>query len=86
MQMIARVDIRVERLMVLAHNPGISSLASTLAQKDLSMPTAATVLLGYDSVDWSPIRLSSALELVDFMRPKSLPKNDHHENDGGDLS
>ncbi len=59
-------------LMVLAHNPGISQLASVLSDELIDMPTAAIVVLDCEIDRWSELRQSSEIQLVDIIRPKSL--------------
>jgi len=59
-------------LMVLAHNPGISYLASILAGRSMEMPTAAVAIFKVELDDWHDLRESTPLELTEFMRPKAL--------------
>lgn len=59
-------------LMVLAHNPGISYLASLLAGRSIEMPTAAVAVFKVDLDDWHNLRESTPVELTEFMRPKAL--------------
>ncbi|MEM9586703.1 MAG: histidine phosphatase family protein [Planctomycetota bacterium] len=64
-----------ETLLVLAHNPGISVLASRLAGTEIGMPTAAMTVLLSDS-DWSSLRPTSRLQQTAFVTPKSLGDHD----------
>ncbi len=60
------------RLMVLAHNPGISYLSSLLAGEAIEMPTAAVAIFQLELADWCDLRESTPMKLVEFMRPKAL--------------
>ncbi len=60
------------RVMVLAHNPGISQLTSMLASKPIDMPTAAIAVFRVNLARWSELSSESDIELVCFMSPKSL--------------
>ncbi len=82
-QAVASLGGQAERLMVMAHNPGISSLAATLAGEDWEMPTAAVATMGYPSNGWSTLKLQSDLDPIDFMRPKALPEEYRNDDDGG---
>ena len=64
--------IDANQLMVLAHNPGISYLASLLAEQSIELPTAAVAVFRVDVEQWSDLRQSTPIQLVDFMRPKAL--------------
>ena len=68
---IGRDGCDVERLMVLAHNPGIAHFVSLLAGKQVDMPTAAIAVFRVTAVDWSKFN-SDDVELVQYMRPKAL--------------
>lgn len=61
------------QLMVLAHNPGISYLASVIADQSLEMPTAAIAIFDVDVEQWFDFRQSTSTQLIEFMRPKALP-------------
>ena len=72
-----RVDDTVESTMVIGHNPGIHSLAVTLAgggaelgRIERKFPTGALATLAFAG-DWSELRPGCA-ELVAFVRPKEL--------------
>lgn len=63
-------DARV--LMVVAHNPAMTHLVSSLADKVIDMPTAAIAVFRLAISDWSELQGSSPVELIHFMRPKAL--------------
>ncbi|MEM6473298.1 MAG: histidine phosphatase family protein [Planctomycetota bacterium] len=76
---IAESNAKAERLLVLGHNPGTSSVASFLAQSSIQMPTAAvavfSVTSGAGEESQSPLdRLGrdSACELRSYVTPKSI--------------
>lgn len=62
----------VERLMVLAHNPGITHFVSKLAGQSIEMPTAAIAVFQVEKADWSELAMGGPTRLVHFMRPKAL--------------
>lgn len=61
-------------LMVVAHNPGMSYLASALAGESRDMPTAAIAIFKTTQVecDWAEMIAEPQFEFVQFMRPKAL--------------
>ena len=59
-------------VLVLAHNPGITSAASQFAQKAIEMPTAAVAVFEVPFDSWDQLRLSDQLEMTHWMRPKAL--------------
>lgn len=60
------------RVMVVAHNPGMTHLVSSLSNRVVEMPTAAIAVFRLDGHDWSELGPGSPLSLVDYMRPKGL--------------
>ena len=60
------------RLMVLAHNPGITHFVSKLAGQSVDMPTAAIAVFQVDLDDWSRFALGGPAKLIHYMRPKAL--------------
>ena len=61
-----------ERLMVLAHNPGVTHFVSTLAKQGVEMPTAAIAIFELELDDWSKLRMGTHARLIHYMRPKAL--------------
>ncbi|QDT08152.1 SixA phosphatase family protein [Planctomycetes bacterium K23_9] len=59
-------------LLVVAHNPGMSQLASAMANQALEMPTASVAVFEVDVESWQLFGADTSLQLVQFMRPKSL--------------
>ena len=64
------------RLLVVGHNPGISLAAAALDTSGTTedMPTAALVVLTFDTAHWANVRFGSGT-LVFFGRPKNLMDN-----------
>lgn len=62
-----------ERLMVVGHNPGITTLVWHLTGTGEYMPTAALAAVELDIDDWSELGSARRGRLVGFWRPKALP-------------
>jgi phosphohistidine phosphatase len=60
------------RLMVIAHNPGITQLVSSLAKQEVEMPTAAIAVFQLGPIDWSTLKAGTPMSLIHHMRPKAL--------------
>lgn len=65
------------RLMVIAHNPAMTSLTSHLANQSVDMPTAAVAVFA---------AAQDGFQLESFMRPKGLPDADGVDSSAADLS
>ena len=62
-----------QRLMVLAHNPGMAHLVSSLSGQHIEMPTAAIAIFRIPLPDWNHLSGASVpLDLIHYMRPKAL--------------
>jgi phosphohistidine phosphatase len=61
-----------ERLMVLAHNPGVTEFVSRLSRQPIDMPTAAIAVFELPLDDWSELSETGSAKLVHYMRPKAL--------------
>ncbi len=67
-----------DRVMLIAHNPGLASLAQWLTedppQRDEfdRFPTCATLVLDFDAADWGAIQPMTG-QVVDFVVPRDLP-------------
>ena len=59
-------------LMLVAHNPGMTYLASMLAGKGVDMPTAAIAVFQVKNTEWCDMDPGTPLQLTHFMRPKAL--------------
>lgn len=64
--------VEAQCLMVLAHNPSISYLASLLSGDSIEMPTAAVAVFKVEVDQWHDMRESTPIELTEYMRPKAL--------------
>jgi len=66
------------RLMIVAHNPGMAHLVSSLSGQIVEMPTAAIAVFQFASIDWKDLQPPSSMshgtsvKLVHYMRPKAL--------------
>ena len=60
------------RVLIVAHNPGLGSLASMLAQQSIEMPTGAVAVFRIIQEVWPLTSPHDQAELVHFMRPKAL--------------
>ena len=61
-----------QSVMVVAHNPAMTSLVSHFADKFMEMPTAAIAVFQPTCMCWSDLRPDTTMQLVDHMRPKEL--------------
>lgn len=59
-------------VMVLAHNPGISTLASLLTERGIGLPTAGVVVLNTEIPSWDRFSMKSILIPEHVMFPKML--------------
>jgi phosphohistidine phosphatase len=80
MMALSRAPAEVERLMLIGHNPGLGSLATSLcgtgSRKDLAsmstkFPTAGLAVISFDVEHWADITPGSG-RLEAFVRPKDL--------------
>jgi phosphohistidine phosphatase len=60
------------RLMVVAHNPGMAHLVSSLSNRLIEMPTAAIAIFQLQLTDWTHLGPGTPIELIQHMRPKAL--------------
>ena len=60
------------KLVVVAHNPGMAHLVSSLAEEFVEMPTAAVAIFKIPASDWSSLQTSTSMSLLQLMRPKAL--------------
>jgi len=57
---------------VMAHNPGLSQFASTLAGESVSMPTAGAWVFEVAIDHWNQFRSDTPTRVIASMRPKAL--------------
>ena len=55
LKVISRISNKVDRLMIVGHNPGLMNLASLLAGEPLSMKTCSLIKFSFDFEDWHAI-------------------------------
>jgi phosphohistidine phosphatase len=60
LKLISSVPKKVDTLMIVGHNPGISSLASTLTGKPISMSTCALIELTLETKVWDQVPIIKA--------------------------
>lgn len=60
-----------ERVMIIAHNPGLEELVYGLTGESQRMPTAAIAVVR-NPVSWSEFKLGEEYELLQMWRPKEL--------------
>lgn len=61
-----------QQAMLIGHNPGLSILASQLAQQDIELPTAAVAKFACPATTWLNAVSTAAWELQAFWKPKEL--------------
>ena len=70
LDIVREVDDRVDRLMLVGHNPGFERLAARLADEVDDFPTAALVEIELPVKNWQDVDESG--RLVRFIKPKKL--------------
>ena len=69
---LAESDSRIERLLIVGHNPGLQELAARLAaDSGITFPTGALAEIELAMTDWADIGSGSG-RLVRFVRPRDL--------------
>lgn len=71
----------VSRLLVISHNPGISSISSHLANQPIQMPTAAVAVFDIKAGGQVEADGEQNWQFHCFMRPKALPTLDGNDTD-----
>lgn len=70
-KMLERVDDCYQKVMIVGHNPAMTSLMNRLSGKDVyNMPTCAIAIIGYDMASWSDLR-SERGNLIEYDFPKN---------------
>lgn len=71
--MLEGVDDRYQKVMIVGHNPAMTSLLNSLCDASVdNMPTCAVAVIGYNMTSWSALR-SSEGDLLDYDFPKNMP-------------
>lgn len=73
------------RLLVIAHNPGISSIVSHLANQAIQMPTAAVAVFVDDEEGGMTEAGRQSWQFQTWMRPKALPAHENTDTDSHSL-
>ena len=55
LKIISSVSKKIDKLMIVGHNPGIMNLASLIAGEPISMPTCSLIKFSFDFKDWHKI-------------------------------
>jgi phosphohistidine phosphatase len=61
-----------ERVMIVAHNPGLEELLAELTGEDELLPTAALAHVALPISSWRHLRAGETAELVNLWRPREL--------------
>ena len=85
LQLIDEELASASRLLVIAHNPGISSITSHLADQSIEMPTAAVAFFKSEQRKELAVAGGRHWQFQTWMRPKALPKPDDTESDSHPL-
>ena len=72
-QVAAKVDDQIKRLMLVGHNPGIEMCIDLLCDEEEAMPTAALAVISISVDHWSQISSDLTCKLEVMWRPKELP-------------
>jgi phosphohistidine phosphatase len=69
-EVLAHLPDEVDRVMVIGHNPGLESLAQTIAGKIISLPTAAIAHILLPVKTWKDLAGESGGQVVEIFQPK----------------
>lgn len=70
-ELLERLDDRYEKVMIVGHNPAMTSLMDILSDSPVdNMPTCAVAVIGYDIASWSDMRKTGGT-LLDYDYPKN---------------
>lgn len=72
LQELSQLDERFSSVMIVGHNPGISEMASWLAQDNIEMPTAGLVVFSGGGIAWSSALEGSQWTLEQMCFPRKL--------------
>ena len=71
---VRRLGKAEERILVVAHNPGLEELVSRWTGAVVPFPTAALAGFAFDLDDWADLELGSPARPLGVWRPKELPE------------
>ena len=70
-KMLERVDYGYQKVMIVGHNPAMTSLMNSLSGSDVyNMPTCAIAIIGYDMASWSDLSSEDG-SLLEYDFPKN---------------
>ena len=70
-KMLERVDDSYQKVMIVGHNPAMTSLMNSLSGSDIyNMPTCAIAIIGYDMASWSGLHSEDG-SLLEYDFPKN---------------
>ena len=71
LKMLEGVDDRYQRVMIVGHNPAMTSLMNSLVETSVyNMPTCAIAVIGFDMASWSALSTVDG-HLLDYDYPKN---------------
>ncbi|HPS32777.1 MAG TPA: histidine phosphatase family protein [Anaerolineaceae bacterium] len=73
-EQLQQLDDGLERVMIIAHNPGLEAFMQLLDGKIEALPTAALAYISLDLHKWSDITKDSTGELIGYWDPENLDK------------
>ena len=72
LEVLAGVDDRHRKVMMVGHNPDVTSLLNRLADTNIiDMPTCAIAIIGFDMASWAGLRTTRGV-LLGYDYPKSI--------------
>ena len=71
-QVLSSVDDRINRLMIVGHNPGLEETLSELTESFHSLPTCALAHVDLPITSWEDISLDGSAKLVNLWVPRQL--------------
>ncbi len=83
-EQLQKLDDSLERVMIIAHNPGLEAFMQTLDGKLDALPTAALAYISLDLHHWSEISKDTTGELVGYWDPENLEKQAKEQEMGKD--
>jgi phosphohistidine phosphatase len=70
LSVLSRLDERVERAMIVGHNPGLQVLLAEVTGHDRELPTAALAQVEFDIAAWSELDTRSRGRLIGLWLPR----------------
>ncbi|MFU8826377.1 MAG: SixA phosphatase family protein [Brevefilum sp.] len=73
---LSTLDSDIEKVMIVAHNPGLEAYLQIIDGEIEAMPTGALGYLKLSLEDWRDISFETMGEMVGFWKPKSMESKD----------